>query len=149
MMKKYFLGFIAITFILCSFTLLKPTQNEVLNDNTQEIIFRKISLDEAIKLAKKENKKIFLYAYTDWCQPCKMMQSTTYKDAEVAKYFNSHFINMQVEVEKDANGPDIARRFNVRAHPCLLFVNSDGTLNTTILGYYKGKDLLAKVKEIK
>ena len=35
--------------------------------------FQELSLEEACKKAKTENKPIFLDCYTSWCGPCKMM----------------------------------------------------------------------------
>ncbi|HHG84150.1 MAG TPA: DUF255 domain-containing protein, partial [Bacteroidetes bacterium] len=42
--------------------------------------------------AKKENKLIFMDAYTSWCGPCKWMAANTFTDASVGAYFNQHFV---------------------------------------------------------
>jgi thioredoxin 1 len=49
---------------------------------------------QAVKKEAGEKKKIiFVDAYASWCGPCKMMDSKTFKDKEVADFFNENFIN--------------------------------------------------------
>lgn len=149
MKNKLIIGLFSIGFILTSFTLLNPNNKTDKSPKAKtEINFQNISLEQAIQKAKKEHKTIFINAYAVWCAPCKRMQNMTYKEAAVAKYFNENFISLDIDVEK-GNGPQIAHRYGVRAHPCLLFVDENGNLKKTILGFYDGKALLAQVKEIK
>lgn len=149
-MRKLFIGLLSLGFILTSFTLFNGNTDSstAKAPANSQINFQNITLDQALKLAKKEHKKVFINAYAVWCAPCKRMQNMTYKDANVAKYFNDHFVCLDIDVEK-GNGPQIAQRYGVRAHPCLLFVNTDGSLNKTILGFYDGNALLAQVKQVK
>jgi thiol:disulfide interchange protein len=106
------------------------------------IDFKKISLDKAKKLAAQEGKLIFIDAYTSWCGPCKKMAKTTFMDGEVGELFNENFINIKIEMEKDADGPDVARRYNVRAYPTLLIIDDEGNLVKQTIGFQDKSKLM-------
>ena len=82
---------------------------------------------EVLATAKKENKLVFVDAYTTWCGPCKWMAKNTFPDKAVGEYFNANFVNAKIDMEK-GEGVDIAKKYQVRAYPTLLFVNGDGEL---------------------
>ncbi|MEM6261529.1 MAG: DUF255 domain-containing protein [Bacteroidota bacterium] len=96
--------------------------------------------------AKAENKPIFVDAYAVWCRPCKWMAANTFTDPEVAAFFNAHFINAKIDMEK-GEGPKLARTYRVMAYPTLLFINEDGELIYRTLGAQKAKDLIAAGKK--
>lgn len=112
------------------------------------IQFDKMSLEDAMALAKKSGKIIFIDAYTDWCGPCKKMASSTFTDENVAKVFNSKFVNIKIEMEKSADGPTVAKMYGVRAYPTLLFIDSDGKLKKSVIGFQTAEQLLAIGKSI-
>ena len=107
------------------------------------IEFTDISLKKAKLKANKAEKYIFIDAYTDWCGPCKRMAATTFKDAEVAEFFNSEFINLKIEMEKNPDGRDIARQYGVNAYPTLLIIDSDGNLVKKTIGFKSKHALMA------
>ncbi len=77
--------------------------------------------------ARKENKLIFVDAYTVWCGPCKWMAKNIFTNDTVADYFNSEFINVQIDMEK-GEGVEIAKLYEVYCYPNLLFIDGDGNL---------------------
>ncbi|MDG1427475.1 MAG: thioredoxin domain-containing protein [Crocinitomicaceae bacterium] len=105
------------------------------------IEFDHLTMEKAQKKAAKSEKLIFIDAYTDWCGPCKRMAATTFKDSEVAEFFNDEFINLKIEMEKNPEGNSIARKYGVRAYPTLLIIDSDGNLVKKTIGF-KTKDQL-------
>src|SRR5690554_1585582 len=115
------------------------------NDKEAGINFETLSFDEAIQKAKKEKKLIFLDAYAVWCGPCKMMDRTTFKSEEVGKVFNKNFINIKIDMEK-GEGPDIARKYQVRAYPTMMLINAEGKVEKRILGAVGDTQLLSEVK---
>ncbi|MFA8451491.1 MAG: thioredoxin family protein [Bacteroidales bacterium] len=57
------------------------------------------SFTEGIEKAKKEDKKVFIDVYTDWCGYCVKMDKTTFSNSEVAKEMNKHFIAIKFNAE--------------------------------------------------
>ncbi len=77
--------------------------------------------------AKAENKVIFMDAYTTWCGPCKKMAADVFPQKEVGDYFNKQFINVKMDME-NGEGPDLAKKYRIRAYPTYLFIAGDGEL---------------------
>lgn len=82
---------------------------------------------EILAKAKKENKYVFVDAFTTWCGPCKWMDANVFPQAEVGTFFNKNFINAKIDMEK-GEGIDLAKKYEVQAYPTYLFVSSDGEL---------------------
>jgi thiol-disulfide isomerase/thioredoxin len=112
-----------------------------------EIQFQHGPWQEILAQEAKENKLVFVDAYTSWCGPCKWMAANTFTDAAVAEYFNSHFINAKIDMEK-GEGPELARTYNVNAYPTLLFVNAAGELVHTAIGALDAASFLALGKNV-
>ncbi|GAB5553526.1 MAG: hypothetical protein Sapg2KO_31170 [Saprospiraceae bacterium] len=93
----------------------------------QNIQFFEGTFEEALATATKENKLIFMDAYTTWCGPCRWMSSNTFTDAAVAEFYNDNFINVKMDMER-GEGPALARKYRVMAYPTLLFINPEGEI---------------------
>lgn len=111
------------------------------------IHFYKGTWTDALKKAQKENKLIFLDAYASWCGPCKMMAKNTFTEKEVGDFFNSNFINVKMDMEKDENGPRLSRKYRLTAYPTLFFVDGNEEIIYQSLGYQKPKQLIGIGKE--
>lgn len=94
---------------------------------TKIIRFETTTFAEIKAKAKKENKLIFIDAYTSWCGPCKWMAKNVFTNDTVADFFNAKFINAQFDMEK-GEGLDIAKLYEVQCYPNLLFIDGDGKL---------------------
>ncbi|MCH2082421.1 MAG: DUF255 domain-containing protein [Saprospiraceae bacterium] len=90
-MKNLFFALLSIVFILSSFTLSIQDEKEKINWLTWE---------EAMALDNENDKKYFVDLYTEWCGYCKKMDRTTFKDKEVIKYVNQHFIPIKLDAEQ-------------------------------------------------
>ena len=104
------------------------------SDNKPGIKFFQGTFEEALKLAKDENKLLFVDVYATWCGPCKRMDAVTFVNAEVGEYFNERFVNLKIDGEK-GQGPTIRQRYNVRGYPTLLFLNHKGEVITSTAGF--------------
>ncbi len=111
------------------------------NDPADGIQFHKGSWTEALNLAKKENKLIFLDIYATWCGPCKRLKSTTFSNIEVGEFYNQTFINVAMDGEK-GEGPWLANKYNIKGYPSLLFIDSNGNIVAGTSGYHNVKNFL-------
>ncbi|MCB0689140.1 MAG: thioredoxin family protein, partial [Saprospiraceae bacterium] len=102
-------------------------------------------LAEALSQAKSENKIIFIDAYTTWCGPCKMMDKEVFTDSIVGQFFNDHFVNLKLDMEK-GQGPSLATKYRVRGYPSFLFINAEETLLHQGLGYIVAERLMSLAK---
>jgi len=116
-------------------------------DETKGIQFFEGTFDEALVLAKKENKLIFFDAYASWCGPCKRMKSKVFTQEEIGSYFNSNFINVKFDMEK-GEGPALARKYRVTAYPTLLFLNPKGGVEKAAVGYHNPNSLVELAKAV-
>lgn len=80
--------------------------------------------NEAIALARKENKKIFIDFYTVWCGPCLHMTREIMPLPEVGEVYNKYFVCLKIDAEK-GEGPMLAQKYDVHAYPTFLFVNPE------------------------
>lgn len=104
------------------------------------INFQAKNLEEAKKLAKQENKLIFIDLYTTWCGPCKLMKKNTFPDSELGTFFNKNFISLYIDAEKE--GTELAKKFKIVNYPSFLFLDENGELVQYDYGYYNAKQFL-------
>lgn len=104
------------------------------------IHFVEESWQKILRKADKENKLIFLDAYTSWCGPCKMMSKDVFPDKKLGKLYNEKFINVQLDMEDEAGYP-IGKKYKIRAYPSLLYINGQGEVVHRVVGYQDAEQL--------
>lgn len=91
---------------------------------TQGIAFEASrSWKKIVEKARGENKLIFVDCYADWCEPCKQLASLVFPRKEVGEFFNANFVNLQLNVEKDADGKMLATQWGMASLPTLVFID--------------------------
>ena len=105
------------------------------------IQFQDTNFKTTLEKAKKENKLVFLDAYTTWCGPCKLMAKNIFPLESVGNYYNANFINAKIDMEK-GEGIGIAKKYNVKAFPTYLFIDGNGNEVHRTLGYVEEKDFI-------
>jgi len=112
---------------------------------SQGIDFQHITFEEAVQQAKQQNKLIFIDFYTQWCAPCKKLAAGPFKEEAVGEYYNSHFVNIKLDAEKE--GFDVAQNYKVNAYPTLMFVDGKGNIIYRGTGSSHGEDMVGFGKE--
>ncbi|ALR30830.1 thiol:disulfide interchange protein [Chryseobacterium sp. IHB B 17019] len=112
----------------------------------QGIKFEDTNFTTILAKAKKENKLVFIDAYTTWCGPCKLMVKNVFPQKAVGDYYNAHFVNAKIDMEK-GEGIEIAKKYNVKAFPTYLFVDGNGEIVHRTLGYVEENDFIQFAKD--
>jgi len=112
----------------------------------QGIKFEDSNFAAILAKAKKENKLVFIDAYASWCGPCKLMVKNIFPLQTVGDFYNSHFVNAKIDMEK-GEGIGLAKKYNVKAFPTYLFINGDGEEVHRTLGYVEEKDFIQFAKD--
>ena len=60
------------------------------------------SFEEAEKLCKENPKPFVVFVHTSWCNYCKMMENSTFKNPEIIRLLNTdfYFISLDAESKK-------------------------------------------------
>ncbi len=127
-MKKLVIAFFALLMTVNVFS-----QATGFNLFSQGITFENGTFTEALEKAKSENKLVFMDCYTTWCGPCKMLAKQVFTQKEVGDYFNPNFVNVKMDMEK-GEGIDLAKKYEVRAYPTLLWLNGEGEVVHKMIG---------------
>lgn len=131
------------TFIFALFVLIFSQKNLVAQTTIE---FFEGSLEEAFEAAKKENKAIFIDAYTNWCVPCKKMEAKVFTRPEVHIFYNSFLINYKLDMFSK-EGVAFAKKYNVNSYPTYLYLDADGTVNHKVTGFKDAQKFIAAGKK--
>jgi uncharacterized protein YyaL (SSP411 family) len=95
--------------------------------------------------AREQQRMIILDLDAVWCHWCHVMEEKTYRNHEVAKLINQHFI--AVRVDADAN-PDIASRYGRWGWPATIVFTADGNEIVKRRGYIPAIGMLSMLEAI-
>jgi thiol-disulfide isomerase/thioredoxin len=105
------------------------------------------SYTELLAKARKENKPFFLYFYTNWCQPCRKINSEAFKDPSVVAFAQKEYLGYGLDAESAiSEGKKLAKFYNVYFFPMLIICTPQGKVMERLDGYQSPKELLAVLK---
>ena len=108
--------------------------------------FQDLTFEQAVEKAAKMRKQIFVDCYTSWCGPCKYMSNTVFPQEKMGDYMNPKFICVKYDMEK-GEGPELAKKFGVRAYPTFVILNTDGTVRHKFVGGGEPDRFIERVKD--
>ncbi|MEP0821994.1 MAG: DUF255 domain-containing protein [Ignavibacterium sp.] len=104
-----------------------------------------VTFDEAVTLAARDNKKILVDVYTDWCGWCKKMDSEVYANETVAAILKASFIPVKLNAESSApltfqgqklTSQQFAAAAGVNGYPTTLFLDNTAMPITVVPGFH-------------
>ena len=129
------------------------------------------TFEEAEKLSKENPKLFVVFIHTSWCNYCKMMENSTFKNQEIITILNDnfYFISLDAEIKKDIHFKNhrfhfIPRGQNTGIHelatalatidsqvvyPTIAILESDLSIVFQKHSFISRKDLLAILKKTK
>ena len=109
--------------------------------STNSIIFTDGTFNDALKKAAAQHKYVFVDAYASWCGPCKLLKTTTFHNKKAAEFYNAHFVNISIDMEK-GEGPQLSQIWGITAYPTLIVFTSSGKPLSGTMGYLDADDLI-------
>jgi thioredoxin-like negative regulator of GroEL len=88
----------------------------------------------ARKEAAEKGRPILLDFGFEGCQYCRLLDTTTFKDAEVIKRVNAKFVALRIDIQKDSS---LADKLGLQSFPTIVFASPEGHLLGKIEGYQK------------
>lgn len=113
--------------------------------------------NEGVTLARKENKKLLIDVYTDWCVWCKKMDKEVYSDEGVKQTVTSNFVAVKLNAESSKgitfNGTELdeaklAGAMGVTGYPTTLFLDPTAKPITKVDGFVETKEFSSILKFI-
>jgi len=87
----------------------------------------------ALEKAKKTRKTLFVYFYTDWCAPCRQLDTIVFANPEIHAVLNRRYIDLKLNAEK-GEGVALNKKYNSDGYPTFVFIDSTGQLIGVIHG---------------
>lgn len=137
-MGKYLILCLSLLFISCEQD--TKTDNPVSKSENKFSIMHLSNIntiytnyEKAFKVAKDENKVVFILFSTTYCRWCTKLRDTTLKDAEIVKRLNRNFIVLLL----DKNHSKYPSKYKVKAVPAIYLADKNEEIFTSIVGYHK------------
>lgn len=147
MMKK--LGFVVLAIVM---------MQSVFAQKKGIQFIRGKSWNEILAQAQKENKYVFVDAFTTWCGPCKYMSNVVFTDEELGNFFSAKFISVSYQLDstkKDdeltkrqyAEAAQLVKKYKINSYPTLLYFTPKGELMDKLLTACEVETFLAFSKK--
>lgn len=125
--------------ILFALALLSPVY---LSAQSAEI--NPVSLEEALKRAPQEDKKILIDVYASWCPYCQRMHSDVYTSEVVLNAISDYYLWVKINVESEEmvkykgtqfTEAQFAKALDNQSIPTTYFMNEEGSIIGVQPGY--------------
>ena len=100
------------------------------------------SLREAHKLAVQQNKPIMIVFGAEWCGFCKKLEKKTLSDPQLAKYINSTFVSVHIDVDDEEK---VAKILDVKSLPCTIVLSPSADLLGRFEGFMQPNSMYEKL----
>lgn len=117
----------------------------VFAQNRQVDLKENLPFEEVLKMAKTQNKYIFLDFGSLTCQPCMYIKKKVLTLDSVADFINERFVSVDYNVGKEKDR--LRKLYNVVGEPVLLILDQKGNLMHRMAGKMEGDELMKRFKQ--
>lgn len=103
------------------------------------------NFDKALQKAKNQNKEVMMMYTAVWCPECNYMKDVVFKDKEVVRYIQEHFIVLTLDIQKDT----LPEGHSYMGIPTFFFIGKDAKEKNKIVGGDKASKFLETLKALK
>ena len=115
-----------------------PIHSEPIRPKAEDGINWASDIDQALRVARGERKKVLVLLAVDWSRECHNMLERTFSDKEVVQLLRDHYVCVQVNPDRE---PDHAERFEIAAAPTTLILNRSGDAVERVVGYRQARTM--------
>ncbi len=113
-------------------------QSKITSESNRTATFRQLShaygtYQEALEVAKKENKNLFILFESEQCRWCKKLQKTTLLDPLLLKRLNEEFVVAILERDKS----EYPKQFQIKGVPTVYMMSNQEKIYVERMGYHK------------
>ncbi len=91
----------------------------------EEAIAWQTDFDTARRLAAESNRLVVLHFWASYCGPCLRLEDTVFKDPNVGKLLDKHFVMVKLNADKQSN---LMRQYGVKSIPTDVVVTPQGKM---------------------
>ncbi|MEO8232699.1 MAG: protein-disulfide reductase DsbD [Ignavibacteriota bacterium] len=109
--------------------------------------WKKFSI-ENYEASLKNNERMVIDFYADWCIPCKELDALTFSDKLVLKEFDRFTVYKVDMTKNDDTNEQLRKRFNIIGMPTVIIIDSKGNEIKRLTGFVNADEFLSFIKNI-
>ncbi|WP_417369555.1 thioredoxin family protein [Gelidibacter japonicus] len=110
------------------------SQNHKSSTLSHDLIVIDQDYNEALTIASKENKLIFIDFYTTWCAPCKKLDKLVFQNDSIKQILKKDIILLKYNAENDTVF-NLSKKHHVSSYPSGLILHKDGYILNRKYGF--------------
>ena len=100
--------------------------------------------EESLKVAKKENKNLYVLITSSTCRWCRKFENTTLQDKEILDMLYKKYVVVHADRDMD----DLPADFDIKRVPRHYFVSENGEIIYSFLGYWDSLDFKSFLDDV-
>jgi thioredoxin 1 len=136
-----FCAIVVIGFLTLLGSKVTPATSVVRNGAAAEVIYDPranptAAIDQALKQAKADQKRVLLDFGADWCPDCQVL-AQLFEDSKVKPFLDAHYHVVRIDVGRWDNNLDVAKRYGnpiEKGIPAVVILDADANTITSTAG---------------
>jgi thioredoxin-related protein len=139
---------VAALIAIAAFAVLSAKTTPVVSDKDHTYVGDLVwlnSYEAGLEKAKQENKPVLLYFWATWCKFCRKLNTEVFPDPEVNSLLRERFVLVAINIDQNK---EIPQKYGVQYPPAEIFVDADGNVITSVMGYTPKENFLRYINTV-